>query len=173
LPHRRAGLPSLQKQRLRMHQRQGQPRVSFRARMFTHREKNREKSTEFGKLTLSTRDLSFYLPLFGLPFSSSCGGCLVGKGVDCSDLPGVNEVSCRSGHCIVGELYLFPFPSPSSSILPLLFSLLLRDLISPTPNSPLIFSSSLLRLLLPRVDALYRRDLRRSLIKTKKSLRVA
>jgi len=58
--------------------------------------------------------------------------------------------------------------SPSSSILPLLFSLLLRDLISPTPNSPLTPSYSL-RLLLPRMDALYRRNLRRSLIKTNKS----
>ncbi|KAL7409580.1 hypothetical protein BDY24DRAFT_372445 [Mrakia frigida] len=32
---------------------------------------------------------------------SSCGGCIVGHGIDCSDLPGTNEVSCSSGKCVV------------------------------------------------------------------------
>ena len=31
----------------------------------------------------------------------SCGGCIGNGGVDCSDLPGADQTSCQSGHCVI------------------------------------------------------------------------
>jgi len=119
-----------------------------------------------------TRSLFFFnlLPLVGLLFSSSCGGCLVGKGVDCSDLPGTNEVSCRSGQCIVGELCLF-FLSVVV-VLPLFF---LFFFLPPPQRSDLTLFSpislSLFRLLLPRMDTLNPRNLCQGLIRAPEKTR--
>ncbi|KAL7409063.1 hypothetical protein BDY24DRAFT_372436 [Mrakia frigida] len=37
---------------------------------------------------------------------NSCGGCIGGAGVDCSDLQGVDEVSCVKGKCVAPSFHV-------------------------------------------------------------------
>jgi hypothetical protein len=56
-------------------------------------------------LSISRQPSSSYsCPERTLSLSRSCGGCPNRGGVDCSELEGVDSVSCQQGRCVAGEL---------------------------------------------------------------------